>query len=325
MIIVTGGAGFIGSAMIWKLNQMGHKEIVVIDRLGLGEKWQNLSKRNLLNIVNIDEGHSYVEKYAKDIEAIFHMGACSSTTERDADYLIKNNVHYSINLWELAKLHQIPFLYASSAATYGAEEDNFSDDHQYIHKLRPINKYGYSKQMFDCWALQQQQKPEHWYGFKFFNVYGPGENHKGSQASVVFHAFPQILQKGRLKLFKSYRNEISDGWQQRDFVYVKDVVNVMYHFWQNRSQCQSGVYNLGSGKAHSFYELAEASFKAMEKPVDIEWIDMPQQLINQYQYFTEANLTKLRTAGNYLDPFSSLEDGIFDYINNYLNTEDCQL
>lgn len=325
MIIVTGGAGFIGSAMVWKLNKMGHRNIVVIDKLGLGSKWLNIATRNILNVINIDNGTNYINEHATQIEAIFHMGACSSTTERDADFLMENNVHFSMKIWECARQHNIPLIYASSAATYGAEEDNFSDNHDQIPFLKPINKYGYSKQLFDCWALQQNDAPEHWFGFKFFNVYGPGENHKGSQASVVFHAFPQIKRTGKLKLFKSYRPEIKDGWQQRDFVYIKDVVNVMYHCWQNKLSCQSGIYNLGSGIANSFYELAVASFKALNKPVNIEWIDMPEQLINQYQYYTEADLSKLRHAANYRDAFFSLEDGVEDYINTYLNNEDTLL
>ena len=322
MIVVTGGAGFIGSALIWQLNENGYEDIVIIDQLGLGDKWKNLLKRQFTNILSIEEGIDWLIDHAENVEAIFHMGACSSTTERDADYLMSNNLHYSMDLWNICVKNDIPFIYASSAATYGSEESIFNDQHESAGSLKPINKYGYSKYLFDRWALNQKKAPSSWFGLKFFNVYGPQEYHKGSQASVVFHAYPQIKQGSRLKLFKSHRIDIDDGMQKRDFVYVKDVVKVMQHLWLKRGEAKSGIYNLGSGQANSFLDLGKAVFQALEKPVDIDWIEMPDALKNQYQYFTEANLEKLRRDGLYLDTFTSLQDGVHDYVTNYLDGQD---
>ena len=322
MIVVTGGAGFIGSALIWALNEAGEKQIVSVDTLGSDEKWRNLVKRDVAFNINIDELFPWLEKNGEEVTAIFHMGACSSTTERDADYLMSNNVHYTQKLWDFCSVHNVPFIYASSAATYGSKEDNFNDDHKDIGSLIPINKYGWSKQLFDRWAIAQKKAPKHWYGLKFFNVYGPQEYHKGSQASVVYHAFPQIKDKGLLKLFKSYKEGFKDGEQLRDFVYVKDVVKVMTHLWQNKDKAKSGVYNLGTGSARSFADLGRSVFTALNKEAKFEWIEMPDNIKNQYQYYTKAELHRLRTDAAYDQPFTSLEDGVKDYVCNYLNAED---
>lgn len=318
MILVTGAAGFIGSAIVWGLNQSGRDDIVAVDHLGLGDKWKNLARRHIDFVVPKDNVPAWLKDNAKSIEAVFHLGACSATTERDADYLMNNNVLFTKDLWDYCAQYSIPFLYASSAATYGAEEENFSDEHKNIPNLVPINKYGWSKQIFDNWAIKQKKTPPAWFGFKFFNVYGPQEYHKGAQASVIHHAFPQIRDKGRLRLFKSYRDAVAHGEQQRDFVYVKDIVRIMLHFWKNAKNIPSGLYNLGTGEARSFKDLGQAVFTAMGIEPRFDWIDMPDSLKNQYQYFTEANLEKLRTAAGYTADFHSLEAGVADYVRNYL-------
>lgn len=325
MIIVTGGAGFIGSALVWKLNQKEMSDILVVDRMGDGAKWKNLVKRQIADIMHKDQLASWLEARPKthQIDAIFHMGACSSTTQADVDYLVENNLHYSMRLWDFCTKQKIPFIYASSAATYGNGEMGYGDDPKKVSKLRPINPYGYSKQLFDVWALKQKNKPPFWAGLKFFNVYGPQEYHKGSQSSVVYHAYPQVRDKSILKLFKSYRDDVKHGDQKRDFVYVKDVVDVLYHLHQVRRVAVSGVYNLGSGKARSFADLGRAVFRgAGQKKEKFEWIEMPEQLRGQYQYFTEADLTLLRQRTGYKGRFTTLEDGVADYIQNYLATHD---
>lgn len=318
MILVTGGAGFIGSALIWGLNQKGRDDIVVVDHFGLQDKWKNIARRQVDFAVPLDSFKSWLQTNSREIEAVFHLGACSTTTERDADYLMNNNVLFTKELWDYCTARNIPFLYASSAATYGAEEEVFSDRHETVPSLVPINKYGFSKQMFDAWAIKQNLTPPAWYGFKFFNVYGPQEYHKGPQASVVYHAFPQVRDKGQLRLFKSYREGIGHGEQRRDFVYVKDVVRVMLHFWSHAKSIRSGVYNLGTGEARSFKDLGTAVFQAMGKTPKFEWIEMPESLKNQYQYFTQASLEKLRSEAGYTADFHSLEEGVNDYVRNYL-------
>lgn len=322
MIVVTGGAGFIGSALIWALNEAGHKQIVSVDQLGEGEKWRNLVKRDIAYNLEIDELFPWLETYGKEVSAIFHMGACSSTTEKDADYLMSNNFHYTQKLWQFCTVHDVPFIYASSAATYGAKESDFFDDHELVGSLLPINKYGWSKQLFDRWAIAQKSSPSHWYGLKFFNVYGPQEYHKGSQASVVFHAYPQIKHQGSLKLFKSYKEGFEHGEQLRDFVYVKDVVSVMKHLLDNKSKAKSGIYNLGTGEARSFADLGRAVFQSLNKESQFNWIEMPDNIKNQYQYYTKADLKRLREDAGYKAEFTKLEEGVKDYVCNYLNAED---
>ena len=325
MIIVTGGAGFIGSALMWKLNSEGIKDIVVVDRLGSEHKWKNLAKRDFSDIVHKDHflGHLTQGVKAQSIEAIFHMGACSSTTELDMDFLVENNLHYSMHLWDFATKHKIPFIYASSAATYGDGELGFVDDLKTITSLRPINKYGYSKFLFDRWVLQQKTKPPFWAGLKFFNVYGPNEYHKASQASVVYAAFPQVSQKKELKLFKSYRPEIKNGEQKRDFVYVKDVTEVLFHLYRARDIAVSGIYNVGSGTARTFADLGRAVFRAMDqRKENFNWVEMPDSLKEQYQYFTEADVKNLRQKTGFKTRFSTLEEGVGDYVKNYLTQKD---
>ena len=326
MFIVTGGAGFIGSALIWKLNKAGIDDIVVVDDLKTGNKWLNLSKRSIHTIISKNDFPAWLQHRSRTIEAVFHLGACSSTTETDGDYLMRNNCHFSMALFEYCADHQIPFLYASSAATYGLGKNGFDDRVENLSLLHPINKYGYSKHLFDIWCMRQKTTPPSWFGFKFFNVYGPNEYHKGSQASVIYHAFHQIKQKNTLKLFKSYREDFAHGEQKRDFVYVKDVSNVLLHFYYEHKKAKSGIYNLGTGAARSFADLGRSVFQSLGvQKVDFEWIDMPDSLKSQYQYFTEAQVERLKTVGGYRSSFTSLEEGVEDYVKGYLSKEDVYL
>ena len=325
MIVVTGGAGFIGSALVWRLNQHGFDDILIADRLGHGGKWLNINKRTFRRVLHKDALLPWLEGGAdgERIEAVFHLGASSSTTETDVDYLVDNNLNYSVRLWRYCAEHQVPFIYASSAATYGAGEQGFHDILTAVPKLRPLNPYGFSKQKFDHWAMHQHEAPPLWAGLKFFNVYGPQEYHKGGQSSVIFQVLPQVQQSGAIKLFKSYRPDYADGGQLRDFVYVKDCVNVMLHFYMQAKHVQSGLYNIGSGQARSFADVARGVFAAMEiDPPVIEYIAMPETIRGQYQYFTEANLHRLREKGGYQAPMTALEAGIHDYVRGYLLAED---
>ncbi len=323
MIIVTGGAGFIGSAFVWKLNQEGIDNIIIVDCLGTSDKWKNLVNLRFVNYIHKDD---FLEMIYNDtppfeINAIVHMGACSSTTERDADYLWHNNYVYTKQLAEFALEHNIRFIYASSAATYGDGTQGFSDDHRKIHALKPINMYGYSKQVFDLWVLRQKLENKI-AGIKFFNVFGPNEYHKGDMSSVIFKAFHQIKETGKVKLFKSYKKEYKDGGQMRDFVYVKDCIDVMW--WLFKNPKANGIFNLGTGKARTWNDLIKAVFSAMKKKTNIEYIAMPEALRNQYQYFTEAQMSKLKKAGCPVK-FSSLEDSVRDYVVNYLQKSDPHL
>lgn len=324
MIVVTGGAGFIGSLLIWKLNQLGRTDIIVVDALRTGDKWKNLVKRQIWGVIHKDQFLSWLERApeAKQIEAVVHLGACSSTTERDVDYLNANNTQYSMALFAYCRDRSIPFVYASSAATYGNGEYGYGDDPTGIPHLRPINPYGWSKQLFDAWALKQKTTPPFWCGLKFFNVYGPNEYHKGSMQSLVAKAVPQIQAEGLLRLFKSYREGIDHGEQQRDFVYVKDVVDVMVHLLENTKTAKSGIYNLGAGEARSFADLARAVFIAMKRESRFEWIEMPEEIRNQYQYFTQAEMARFRKETGYKKPFTSLEDGVREYVHEQLLRED---
>ena len=323
MIIVTGGAGFIGSAFVWKLNQEGFDDITIVDQLGTDDKWKNIVNRRFINYIHKDDFLQMIgaDKVPFKINAIVHMGACSSTTERDADYLWNNNYLYTKTLAEWAIERGIRFIYASSAATYGDGKQGFSDDQKKISQLRPINMYGYSKQVFDLWVLRNSLEKKI-AGIKFFNVFGPNEYHKGDMTSVIFKAFHQIRETGKVKLFKSYKKEYKDGGQLRDFVYVKDCVDAMWWLFNNPKA--NGIYNLGTGKARTWNDLIKAVFAAMKKKSNIEYIEMPQSLRNQYQYFTKAQMTKLKKAGCPVK-FSSLEDSVRDYVVNYLQNSDQHL
>ena len=318
MILITGGAGFIGSVLAKQLNQLGHTDLVIVDKLEDSIKWKNLRGIKYLEYIHADElfGGDYDDLIA-ETDLIFHMGACSATTEKNMDFLMKNNVAYTQALWRFAATKNIPFIYASSAATYGEGELGYCDDHGMIPKLMPLNPYGYSKQLVDEWVLKEEQKPDHWFGLKFFNVYGPNEYHKDDMKSLVCKAHEQIKSNGKVKLFKSHRPDFKDGEQLRDFIYVKDVVRAMIELADPDKAEFSGIYNLGAGKARSFHDLVKATFSAMSVPVNIEFIDMPESIRHQYQYYTQADVSKLMKAIPEFQ-FTSLEDGVRDYVQNYL-------
>lgn len=323
MIIVTGGAGFIGSAFIWKLNQAGITDIVIVDQLGTDDKWKNLVNRRFVDYIQKNEFLKMVseDKLPFEISAIVHMGACSFTTERDADFLWENNYLYSRRLAEWAMKRNIRFIYASSAATYGDGTLGFADDHSKISKLKPINMYGYSKQLFDLWVLKNKLENKI-AGIKFFNVFGPNEYHKEEMTSVIFKAFHQIKETGKVRLFKSYKKEYPNGGQMRDFVYVKDCLDVMWWLFNNPNV--NGIFNLGTGKARTWNDLIKAVFAAMGRKTNIQYIEMPDSLHDQYQYFTQAEMNKLKAAGCPVT-FSSLEDSVLDYVCNYLQKADQHL
>lgn len=314
MIIVTGGAGFIGSCVVRELNNRGIEDIVIVDHIAQTDKWMNLRNKKYIKYVNRDEFLQELPSYSGKVSHIIHMGACSATTEKDFDFLYKNNLEYTQALWKFSTENQISFIYASSAATYGDGAEGF-DDNEDINRLRPLNGYGYSKQLFDQWVEKQVLAPKQHVGFKFFNVYGPNEYFKGSMASVVFHSFNKITETGEMGLFKSYKEGYEDGGQLRDFVYVKDICKVIMYMIENPKV--SGLFNLGTGRARSFYDLAAATFKAMGLKPNIKYIDMPETLRSKYQYYTQAHMDKLREAG-YQEDFFSLEDGVQDYVCNYL-------
>ena len=311
MIILTGGAGFIGTNTLIALNRTGCEDVIVVDNVAVTDKWKNLVGNAFRQYIHKNNLWQWLEGHpTAPLEAVIHLGACTDTMETDFDYLVKNNIHYSQRLWRLCTEKQIPFVYASSAATYGDGTAGFSDDHSVIHRYRPINPYGFSKHLFDLWALKQSETPPRWYGLKFFNVYGPYENHKGRMASVAHFAIPQALESGKIRLFTSGRPDYADGEQKRDFVFVEDVVGIAIHFLNNAAP--SGIYNAGSGCARTFNRLATAIFNALQKPVNIEYFDMPESLQGSYQYFTEADMNKIVEAGCNFQP-TSLEDGIRHY------------
>ncbi len=319
MIVVTGGAGFIGSAIVWRLNRMGEDKIIIVDELGTDDKWKNLVGLNFREFMNKDEFIKRVkeENVPFDIEAIIHMGACSATTEKDADYLMRNNHHYSVELCRYCLPRRARFIYASSAATYGDGTNGYLDNENELENLKPLNMYGYSKHLFDLW-LKMNKIIDKVAGLKYFNVYGPNEYHKEDMRSVVHKAYQQILETGKVKLFKSYHPDYKDGEQKRDFVYVKDIVDMTLFFLEHHDK--NGLFNAGSGKAHTWNELVTAIFKAMDKPVNIEYVDMPENLRGKYQYFTQAELKKIKDAG-YSKPITPLDEGVADYVKNYLMKE----
>ena len=316
MIVVTGGAGLIGSAIVWRLNELGVDDIIVVDHLGLSEKWSNLVP---LRYADYFERGEFLEKinagyFDGKIDAIFHMGACSATTERNASFLAENNYRYTLNLAEWSVRHGARFIYASSAATYGEGDTGYSDDPSKILSLRPLNAYGYSKQLFDMAALKRGWL-DRIVGLKFFNVFGPNEDHKGDMRSVINKVYPQAKSEGLIKLFMSHRDGIAHGDQRRDFVYVKDAVEMALHFWKN--QDAGGIYNIGTSRAQSWNEVAKAIFGAIGIEGRIEYIPMPESIRDRYQYYTCADVARLRKAGCNQECMS-LDASISDYVNNYL-------
>jgi len=315
MIVVTGAAGFIGSCLISKLNLEGFRNIVAVDKFNIREKEPNLMGKSVIEMVDRDSFMNWLDKNAEKVEFVFHLGARTDTTEFDMELLNRLNLDYSKSIWNSCVKYQIPLVYASSAATYGGGELGYDDNHEVIDKLEPLNPYGVSKNEFDKWVLKQSEKPLFWAGLKFFNVYGPNEYHKGRMASVILHAFNQISKTNAMKLFRSHNPEFKDGEQMRDFVYVKDVVDVCYFLMHHRKD--SAIYNLGSGTARTFLDLVKATFKAIGVEENISFIDTPADIRDKYQYFTEANMAKLKSIG-FTQEFTSLEAGVADYVGNYL-------
>ncbi|MBU6325878.1 MAG: ADP-glyceromanno-heptose 6-epimerase [Bacteroidetes bacterium] len=316
MIIVTGAAGFIGSCLAGELNRMGFQDLVLVDHFTSAEKMKNLEGKKYRCLVPRDQFFDWISGKESDVEFIFHIGARTNTAEQNLELLHELNVAYSQNIWKLCCRAQIPLIYASSAATFGMGKEGFSDEPSLLSSLLPMNPYGRSKQEFDLWVMEQKEQPFFWAGFKFFNVFGPNEYHKGRMASVVFHAFRQIRETGRVKLFRSHREGIADGDQKRDFIYVKDVLRVMLHFMQHRKN--SGLYNLGTGNARSFRDLALAVFQSLDTKPEIDFIDTPEDIRDTYQYFTQADTKRLIAAG-YHSGFTALETAVDDYVRHYLN------
>lgn len=322
MIIVTGGAGLIGSAVVQRLNALGREDILIVDHLGHSGKWRNLTALHFMDYMEKDAFERLLDDDSltgrlpdkRRVEAVIHLGACSATTEPDATYLVRNNFEYSRKLALAALTAGARFIYASSAATYGDGEHGFADDDRQLPRLRPKNMYGYSKQLFDLWALRHGLL-DTIVGIKYFNVYGPNEQHKGDMRSLVLKAYEQISATGALRLFKSHRPEYGDGEQLRDFIYVKDAAAMTLHFLENTKA--TGIFNAGGGTAISWNRLARAVFNAMERPVNIEYIDMPESIRTSYQYLTCADTAKIRAAG-YAEPALPVEEAVADYVRHYL-------
>jgi ADP-L-glycero-D-manno-heptose 6-epimerase len=318
MIIVTGAAGFIGSCLVSKLNQENFSDIVLVDDFSDPEKMKNLEGKKYSMKIHRDDFLQWLKGNQRLVQFIFHIGARTDTTEMKKEIFDRLNLDYTKALWNICVEFGLPLVFASSAATYGLGENGYEDNEALIPQLKPLNPYGDSKNEFDKWAIQQKKKPYFWVGLKFFNVYGPNEYHKGRMASVIFHAHNQLKEKGVVKLFRSHNPAYKDGEQLRDFVYVKDVVEVCYFLLQHRKN--SGIYNLGSGKARTFYDLVKSTFLAANKPLTVEFIDTPIDIRDKYQYYTEATMDKLKSIG-YVKPFSTLEEGVNDYVQNYLSTK----
>ena len=321
-IIVTGAAGFIGSCMAQFLNDAGHDNLVLVDDFGPEDKRVNWGHKNYAHVVERYNLFDWLQLHEPKIDFVFHLGARTDTTEFDYAIHEELNLQYSKDIWAYCTAKKVSLVYASSAATYGAGELGYHDNHDVIEQLQPLNPYGISKNEFDKWAVKQEDAPPCWAGLKFFNVYGPNEYHKGRMASVIWHSFNQIRENGRVKLFKSHKEGFRDGEQLRDFVYVKDVISVMGWLMEEMqsgrwSSTNNGLYNLGTGKARSFIDLVNATFAGIDLAPKIEFIDMPEDIRDKYQYFTEADMQKLRNAG-YDKPFYSLEAGVNDYVRNYL-------
>jgi ADP-L-glycero-D-manno-heptose 6-epimerase len=319
--VVTGAAGFIGSCLVGYLNNKGYHNLILVDDFSNEEKELNLKGKTFSEKVEREAFFDWLEIEKPQIDFVYHIGARTDTTEFNYSIHEHLNVEYSKKIWNYCSQYQIPLVYASSAATYGSGELGYKDDQSIIEKLKPLNPYGISKNEFDKWALKQNHFPPAWAGLKFFNVYGPNEYHKARMASVIFHSYNQIIKNGFVKLFKSHKKDFNDGEQLRDFIYVKDVLKICFWFlecWENDPKTfMTGIYNVGTGKARTFNDLVKATFSALGKPSQIEYIDMPEDIRETYQYFTEAEMEKIRTAG-YSQPFYSLEDGVKDYVQNYL-------
>jgi len=323
-IIVTGAAGFIGSCMVQFLNDNGYEELYLVDDFGIESKRKNWESKRFIQIVERYNLFDWLEAKQPKIDLVIHLGARTDTTEFDYSIHEALNLQYSKDIWQYCTTHQVPLIYASSAATYGAGELGYNDDHETPYQLKPLNPYGVSKNEFDKWALLQEDCPPSWTGLKFFNIYGPNEYHKGRMASVIWHSFNQIKKDNLVKLFRSHRPDFKDGEQLRDFVYVKDLVDVIK--WmadlmliQEWPVTRNGLFNLGTGKARSFYDLAASTFRGLDLEPNIEFIDMPADIRDKYQYFTEANMQKLKDAG-YTRAFYTLEEGVDDYVRNYLRS-----
>jgi ADP-L-glycero-D-manno-heptose 6-epimerase len=317
MIIITGAAGFIGSCLVQKLNDEGYYDLVLVDDFSNEIKNKNYETKRYSRLVERKVFADWLIENHLHVQFVFHIGARTDTAETDVELFNQLNLDYSKSIWNICTEFGLPFVYASSAATYGLGEHGYQDDESKIPMLKPLNPYGDSKNDFDSWALKQEKKPYFWTGLKFFNVYGPNEYHKGRMASVIFHTFNQIKKTGAMKLFKSHNPEFKDGEQMRDFVYIKDVVNVLYFLMHHRKD--SGIYNLGTGTARTFLDLATQTFHAMNTPVSISFVPTPEDIREKYQYFTEASMEKLRSIGYSLE-FYSLEAGVQDYVKNYLLT-----
>lgn len=322
MIVVTGARGFIGSNLVEKLNDEGFDEIIIVDELENGNKNRNLVDKYFLDIIHRDEFFEWFQENAEEVDFVYHLGARTDTAEFDVEIFDELNLNYSKTVFQMCAAYKIPLVYASSAATYGNGENGY-DDEASISNLKPLNAYGDSKQDFDLWVANQIKTPPFFVGLKFFNVYGAGEWHKGRMASVIFHAFNQVKATNKMKLFMSHNPDFKDGEQQRDFIYVKDLVDMCYFFqerYENNEKVENGIYNIGTGKARTFNDLVTATFKAMNIKADISYMPTPEDIRDKYQYFTEATMSKIRNAG-YKKPFTNLEDGVSDYVKNYLAKE----
>ncbi|MDI1355454.1 MAG: ADP-glyceromanno-heptose 6-epimerase [bacterium] len=315
MIVITGSAGFIGSCLVSKFNAEGKEELILVDDFSKLEKEGNLLGKKFSQKIDRSEFLKWFDQNSAQVSEVIHIGARTDTTEFNVDLFNELNLNYTKSIWKICTQHNIPLIYASSAATYGMGEHGYKDDETKIPLLKPLNPYGDSKNDFDKWAILQKETPPHWQGLKFFNVYGPNEYHKARMASVIFHSFKQITTNGKVRLFRSHNPNYSDGGQLRDFVYVKDVVNVIWFLYSKKPK--SGIYNLGSGTARTFLDLAKATFAALSKQANIEFIDTPIDIRDKYQYFTEADMRKLISVG-YDKPFTTLEEGVNDYVSKYL-------
>ena len=315
MIVITGAAGFIASVVAGSLNMKGMDNLVLVDDFSKEQKKRNFANKKYRELVDRNAFFEWFDKNHADVDFVVHLGARTDTTEFDWNVFVKLNVNYTETMWSACAKYGIPLVYASSAATYGAGENGYIDSHDIVNSLAPLNPYGRSKNEIDKWILGQRETPPFWAGLKFFNVYGPNEYHKGRMASVILHSFHQINETGHVNLFRSHRPDYQDGLQLRDFIYVKDIASVILFLIEKRPE--SGLYNLGTGHARSFYDLAANTFRAMDLEPDIRFVDMPLDIRDKYQYFTEAKMEKLRKAG-YDKPFTSLEDGVNDYVRNYL-------